>query len=379
MYAPVVELTQRLVGTSSVSIEGNYKITAYLVDILKDAGFRVEVHKREAEMINLIARKSGNNGQGLALLGHTDTVTYEGKGWTTDPLGGEIREGRVYGRGSADMKGAIAAMIIAAKQFPEEAFARPLVLYLTDTEEQGHLGAKWLLEQGKFDKNETPYAIVGEPTELKPIRIHNGIGETDVYVYGSGGHGSRTREGVNAIEKAHVVISRLKELARILEREHVHPNFSDDVYVSLNPGIIEGGSAKNIIAEAVKISYQHRPLPGMEPGYVHRQIYEALRELIARDDKLWVWVKPLRDDPGFETPADSRIIKTLEELTGANAGAVKFSTEAVELSQAGVQPVVLGPGSIEVAHKANEFVGIDQLLKAVDIYTAAIKEFCIKK
>ncbi|MBS3100666.1 acetylornithine deacetylase [Candidatus Woesearchaeota archaeon] len=376
-YKSAVKLTQKLVSVNSVSARGNMGIARLLIPYLEGLGFDVECHPRNHTNLNLIARLGGQDARygGLAFVGHLDTVPYESERekWGCHPLGGLIEDGKIWGVGTADMKGPIAAAIFAAKRYTKEVLRRPFVLYLTDGEEVGHTGAKWLLAHGLLDPKEVRHAIVGEPTSLVPVSTHLGIGETDVIVYGKGGHGSETHLGDNANERAAEVILGLKELRIALEGER-HKTF-EYLYPALNIGIMQGGTAKNKIPQEAVVKVQYRTFPGHEPGYVHNRVAGVVEEIAAKSG-FEVKICHLRDDPGFETPADSELVRFLEELTGKRSSGVNFSTEATELQQAGIEPVVLGAGSIKTAHRPNEFVPLEELLQSEEMYAKAIRVFC---
>ena len=384
-YKSAVDLTQRLMSIDSVSAKGNMGVTRLLAPYLTDLGFHVEHHPISHAGEVLIARLGSQTAgsHGLAFVGHLDTVPYNPEQWDYPPLAGVIDSGRLYGIGATDMKGPIAAMIFAAKRFVGDTLRKPFAIVLTDGEEIGHTGAKYMLAHRLLNPHvaDTPeantpefkYAVVGEPTSLSPIRAHLGIGETDIIVYGRGGHGSETHLGDNANERAAEVILALKALRIELQAER-HKTF-EHLYPGLNTGILQGGTAKNVIPEEALVGTQFRILPGYEYGYVHMRIAKVVEELAAKNG-FRVRLNHLRDDPGFETSADSELIRFLEGRTGKPSSAVKYSTEAAEMAKLDTEPVVFGPGSINVAHKPNEFVPLEELLQGEEIYADAIRTFC---
>ena len=381
----MVDLTRKLVSLPSVSADGNNGVIRFLDPFLRNLGFHVESYVGDHNNTCLIARLGGQDVRhdGLAVVAHLDTVPYkieqeQGKWGDCNPLGGEISNGKLYGRGTADMKGPLAVATLAARRFARERLKRPFGLVLTYDEEVGHRGAKYLLSKGLLDPREFKYAIVGEPTALTPVITHPGMEETDVTVYGTGGHGSLPHLGKNAISIASRIAVALDDIGLDFQKKK-HPDFDNLCVAAMNIGMMDGGEAPNMIPRKawLKVQYRPFPIPGQKPGYVHELIKETATRI---GDSYGVVVEAVhvRNDPGFEIAPNAEIVKFLQESSGQKPIGVSFSTEAVELQQAGILPVVFGPGSIYDAHKEMEFISIDQLLRSQSIFEEAIREFCMK-
>lgn len=382
-YTSAVDLTQRLVSVDSVSpTTGNLGVARLLIPYLDSLGFHVGIFQRDHANVNIIARLEGaENSEGFAFVGHLDTVTYkeqqEQGRWSCHPLGGEISGGRIWGRGTTDMKGSIAAAIFALKRYAGDTLRRPCYLILTDSEEIGHKGAKELLALGLLNPSAIRHAIVGEPTSLAPAITHPAIEETDITVYGKGGHGSRPHLGTNALYVASRIMNGLEELDLRFQKE-MHPTFKHLAAVSFNAGKAFGGEAPNMIPEGawIKTQYRQFPIPGEKPKNIHGIIEETAKGVGktygVRVDPVYV-----RNDPGFIISPDAMIVRFLQERSSQEPIAVEFSSEAAEMQQARIRQIaVFGPGDIDDAHQPNESLSLEQLAMAEEIYAEAIRTFC---
>jgi acetylornithine deacetylase len=305
----------------------------------------------------------------LALVGHTDTVPYD-PGWT-EALVLTGREGKFYGRGACDTKGFIAAALTAFEQFDLASLRRPLALVFTADEEVGCLGAKRLAESQALRAR---YAIVGEPTSLQPMRAGKGYCLAEVRVGGREGHSAYPALGASAIFRAARLIARIERVAEELQAGR-HDAF-EPPYTTLNVGVINGGTAKNIIAGECRFTLEWRPIPGQAATRVPELIQNEIESLRAADADFDCRVEILRLDEAAETRADSRLVRELETLSGQTAGTIAFGTEAPQLTEMGAEAVVFGPGSIRNAHRTGEFVPADELETCVEILARAIEKFC---
>ena len=386
----IVDLAGQLVARSSVSAEGNNRVIGVLDPILTRLGFHVERYAGDHSNTCLIARLGGKEVRedGLAIVIHTDTIPYkleqeEGRWGDCNPLG-EIatiqNEERLYGRGTVDVKASLAAALVASEQFVKERLKRPFAFIFTYGEEVGHTGAKYLLNHGLLSPSEFKHAIVVEPTSLRPAIAHPGMEETVITIRGPGGHGSRPHLGINANYPTARIISALEDLGIEFQKEEYRCQGSDDLYtVSLNAGKMEGGEAMNTLAEKAQIWTQARQIfiPGKVPVDVHKLIRE-MAEKIAGSYGLEAKVDLVRSDPDFKVTSDAEIVRFLQELAGQSPIIVPYSSEALEMHQAGITPVIFGPGRIEDAHRPLEFVSIDGLVAAERVFVTAIREFCMK-
>ena len=370
----VKELLADLVSIDSVSARSNVGVIDYAARYAEDLGLRVArfpyTDPNGVEKINLVAYAGADSAAGpfeLALVGHTDTVPYAAD-WT-DALTLTERDGKLYGRGSCDTKGYIAAALTAMAQSNLGALSKPLALALTADEEIGCMGAKRLATEKSLTAR---YAIVGEPTSLRPMRAGKGYCLADVVISGREGHSAYPTVGASAIFRATRLVNALEKLAEELKNE---PNAAfEPPQTTLNVGLINGGTAKNIIPGQCRFTLEWRPVPGQRAEYVLEKLQAMIDAERLSDPDFTCEIIPLRLDSGMETAADSPLVKLLEEATGQASGTIAFGTEAPQMAELGAQAVVLGPGDIRVAHRTGEFVPVAELERCVEILARAIKE-----
>jgi acetylornithine deacetylase len=248
---------------------------------------------------------------------------------------------------------------------------RPLAMVFTCDEEIGLRGAKFLADLNALRPR---YSIVGEPTSLQPIRAGKGYSLAEVVVRGREAHSAYPALGASAVFRAARLIVRLEHIAVQLkqdQRDEFDPGFT-----TINVGLLRGGTAKNVIPGECRFTVEWRPIPSQPSDYVFNLIKAAIAEEQESDGDFDAEVKLERLDSGFQTPADSRIVSLLEQLTEKRAGTVAFGTEAAQMTVLGSQSVVLGPGDIREAHRTGEFVPIKELDKCSDVLTRAILELC---
>jgi acetylornithine deacetylase len=375
----VQETLAELVAIDSVSARSNFRIVDYLSQRCEALGLRVKrfpyTDESGSEKINLIALAGTKFTDGppeveLALVGHTDTVPYDPI-WE-DALRLTEREGRLYGRGACDTKAFIAAALTAIELIELKKLRRPLALIFTADEEIGLLGAKRLAEARAIHSR---YAIVGEPTSLRPMRAGKGYCLAEVKIKGREAHSAYPGLGSSAVFAAARLIAGIERIAAELEREE-HPAF-DPSYTTLNVGLVHGGTAKNVIAGECRFTLEWRPIPGQDPKRLLDLLATAIEEEKTRDPDFVCEVDAARADVGFETSPDSDLVTMLEELSGLQAGTVAFGTEAAQMTELGADAVVLGPGDIRVAHRTGEFVPVAELEACVTILRQAIEQLCL--
>ncbi|HKS28105.1 MAG TPA: acetylornithine deacetylase [Pyrinomonadaceae bacterium] len=368
------ETLAELVSINTVSENSNWEIIEYLCARAERANLRVRLFpysdERGVEKVNLIAlagAESFDEPVELALVGHTDTVPFHAD-WT-DALKLTERDRRLYGRGACDTKAFVAAALTVAEDM--KSLRRPLALVFTADEEVGCIGAKRLEEERAVRAR---YAIVGEPTSLRPMRAGKGYCLAEVRVGGREGHSAYPATGASAIFRAARLVTRLERIAEKL-KEDARPAF-EPPYTTLNVGLIQGGTAKNIIAGQCRFTLEWRPVPGQSARRVLELLSEAVEEEKRLDADFDCEVKPLRLDEGMETAADSRVVRFLENESGNQAGTIAFGTEAPQMIALGAEAVVFGPGDIRVAHQTGEFVPVDELQRCARILRRAVEHFC---
>ena len=366
-----------LVNIDSVSSRSNARIADYLERRCVSTGFKTQrfaYHDEHGvEKINLVALAGAeftpNLKIELALVGHTDTVPYD-PNWT-EALKLTERDGKLYGRGSCDTKGFMAAALSAVETIDLKSLNKPLALIFTADEEIGLVGAKHLAQRQPFNVR---YSIVGEPTSLQPIRAGKGYSLAEVTVKGREAHSAYPALGASAVFRAARLINHLESIAKEL-RNNQHPAF-DPPFTTLNVGVIRGGSAKNVLAGECRFTLEWRPIPTQPSEHVLHLLNAVIKEEQRADPDFTCEVEATRADSGFETAADSRLIKLLENATGRESGTVAFGTEGAQMRALGSEPVVIGPGDIREAHRTGEFVPVRELEKCTEILKQAVAELC---
>ena len=376
-----LSMFDQLLASPSVSCtepewdEGNRGVAELLAGWLEALGFRCEIQPmpRRADKVNLVA-VLGEGPGGLVLSGHTDTVPYDESLWSANPFGLTVREERLYGLGASDMKGFFAVALEAAQAFRGQRLREPLILVATADEESSMDGANQLVAAGR---PRARHAIVGEPTDLRPARMHKGMMMEAVTVTGQSGHSSNPALGRNALDGMQQVMAELLALREELGTRHRNPLFEVPV-PTLNLGCIHGGDNPNRICGACELHFDLRPLPGMALGELRATIRARL-ERIAGATGLTITMRSLF--PGLEPYAEDAtapIVRAAEELTGFSAASVGFATESPLLQQLGMQTVVLGPGSIRQAHQPDEYMEQRQVEPMVTLLQKMIQRFCVE-
>lgn len=373
----IKETLADLVRIDSVSSRSNVEIVEYLEQRCAAVSFTTQrfsyVDEHGLEKINLVALSgaefSGTPNVELALVGHTDTVPYD-PNWP-EATNLTERDGKLYGRGSCDTKGFIAAALTAVETIDHSQLKKPVALIFTADEEIGLRGAKRLAEANAIHPR---YSIVGEPTSLKPIRAGKGYSLAEVIVKGREAHSAYPALGASAIIRAARLITRLETIAANLKDDR-HPAF-DPPFTTLNIGLIRGGSAKNVLAGECRFTLEWRPIPTQPSTHVLNLLKEAIAEEQRNDSDFQCELDANRADAGFETAPDSPLISLLEQATGIEAGTVAFGTEAAQMKLLGSESVVIGPGDIREAHRTGEFVPVDELEKCAQVLKLAIERLC---
>lgn len=305
----------------------------------------------------------------LALVGHTDTVPYD-PNWK-EALTLTEKDGKLFGRGSCDTKAFIAAALTAVETIDLAQLSKPLALVFTSDEEIGCLGAKRLADA---KPHSVRYAIVGEPTSLQPMAGGKGYCLAEIVVHGREAHSAYPQLGASAIFRAAHLIERIQEIAETLKEDR-RAGF-DPPYTTLNIGLLNGGSAKNIIPGECRFTLEWRPVPGQDANHVLNLIRAKIDSLRREDPDFSCELNASRADDSFETAGESPLVQFLERASGKSSGTVAFGTEAPSMMALGADAVVFGPGDIRVAHRTDEFVPVDQLSRCVEILREAIERFC---
>lgn len=376
----LLERITQLIGTPSVSAVvpefdmPNRKVIDLLANWLTSEGFAVRILpvSEDGQKANLIASKGKGPG-GLILSGHTDTVPFDDGKWQSDPFKATERDGFLYGLGSSDMKSFFAVAMEASRRFDASKLKEPILILATADEECGMSGIRALQKSGI---PKARHAIIGEPTNLRPIRMHKGVSMEYLDLIGRSGHSSDPSLGRSALEGMRRAMNAVVEVREELARAHRNEGFVPPT-TTMNLGNIHGGDNPNRICAHCQLQFDVRVLPGLDLDQVRHTLHERIRQSIEGLDLTFTG-GPLHEPvPPFETPADAAIVRAAEELTGFASGSVSFGTEAPFFSQEGLPTIVLGPGDIAVAHQPNECIELATLPRAVDLIANLIARFCL--
>ena len=357
-----------LVGFPTVSSDSNLELIAYAADLLSSAGARLSINRdATGTKANLFATLGPEGDGGIVLSGHTDVVPVEGQDWSSDPYRMVERGGLLFGRGTCDMKGFVAACLAMAPAFAATALKRPLHFAFTYDEEIGCFGARALVGEIAALGIRPAAAIIGEPTSMQVVEGHKGCYEYTTEFTGLEGHGSDPDRGVSAVEHAVRYSARLLELREALKGRAAPGSRFDPPWPTLQIGRFNGGAARNIIAGQAALEWEMRPIRQADADFVKREMAAfvdgtLLPAMRATHPDAAIVTHVIGEVEGLAVEESSEARDIVFALTGRNeASLVPFGTEAGLFQSAGISAVICGPGSIEQAHKPDEFIAIDQL------------------
>lgn len=386
------ELLSKLISLDTSSHKSNLEAAGFLADYLVQRGFRVELVKNEqGDKANVVA-ELGPYADGLMLCGHIDTLP-AGEGWTKPPFELTREGGRLYGRGTTDMKAFIAQAVKAAEEFSEAELSKRLQLVFTFDEEIGCHGARILMkfwEEQNVPKPE--FAIIGEPTEFQVCRMHKGYSRMKLVFRGIPGHSSRPDRGVSAIAHAARAILEIEKLQNGLEgiTHETAPFFKEYPHSSIGVGVIQGGEATNQIPARCELALDFRSMPGEVTQVVFEQITQLVRETVepamtaeARDkglDESLVGIDVIEGSfaEPLLVPEGTELEKMLLEVAPVKeVGGTYYYTDGGIFHQHGIPSLIFGPGSIAQAHKPDEYITEEQFSAGVPILQNLIRSFCL--
>lgn len=378
----LLEAFARLIETPSVSSidpsldMSNQPVVDLLAGWFEELGFSTKLLPlpNRPHKCNLIARLGEGEG-GLVLAGHTDTVPYDEYGWNTDPFKLIERDGRLFGLGASDMKCFFPIVMEAVRGIATASLERPLYLLATADEESNMYGARALVES---EVSLGSQALIGEPTGMQPIYMHKGVLLTTIRLTGRSGHSSDPSLGVNALEGMYEVIGALLAWRSELQIEHQNQDFNIPV-PTLNLGHIQGGDNPNRICADCELGIDLRTLPDMSIRDLLVELQSRVRAAVSDFDLDIEFGDHFHGVDAMQTARDAEIVKKAEELTGKSAGSVAFGTEGPYLSALGMETVILGPGDIEVAHQANEYLPCDRIAPMIRLINSMIRHFCMEQ
>jgi acetylornithine deacetylase len=366
-------MVERLIAFNTVSRDSNLGLIEWARDFLAKLGARTRLtHDASGKKANLFATLGDSERPGLILSGHTDVVPVDGQNWDTDPFKAVERGGKLYARGSADMKGFIGVALTQAPKFVEALNAgrldAPLHYALSYDEEVGCIGVRGLIRDLEENGIRPAGCVVGEPTSMQPIIAHKGMNRFRCTVRGREAHSSYVTYGVNAIEYAARLVVHIRQIAdRLAEFEKRDCGFTVP-YTTLSTGLIRGGIASNVIPKECEFQFDMRTLPNASADALYQEIRaqaETLsREMRAIDPQSGIDLEWVTQTIGLASSESDAIVQWAMRLARSNqTGKVSYGTEAGLFQQMGVPTVILGPGDIAEAHRPNEFVTLDQLAK----------------
>lgn len=376
----VIPMIEQLVAAPSVSSinpgwdQSNEAVIQLLAQWLGGLGFNIEVLPipGHPNKFNLVA-SAGHGDQGLVLSGHSDTVPFDQALWQSDPFRLSQRGQRLYGLGTSDMKAFFALVIEALGGLDLQQLKQPLVILATADEESNMCGAQSLVDS---HRRLGRHALIGEPTGLRPIRMHKGIAMETVRLHGRSGHSSDPSLGISALEGMHQVMGEILDWRQALQRRYRNPLFQVQV-PTLNLGHIHGGDNPNRICGQCELQFDIRPLPGMDLEELRSELRKRLQQRLVGSGLRLEIESPFSGIPPMETAADAAIVQATEALTGHPAGAVAFGTEAPYLDQLGIETIILGPGDIEQAHQPDEYLALSRIQPMVGLIRGLVNRFCL--
>lgn len=367
--AETMDVLKTLISFDTTSYRSNLELIDYVREYLKDLGVISTLDfNKEKTKANLYAVIGPQDRRGIALSGHTDVVPVEGQNWTLDPWRLNQKDGLIYGRGTTDMKGFISVVLASVPNMVSAELRKPIHLCLSYDEEIGCLGIRSLLEYLSVQDNRPEACFVGEPTDMEVVIGHKGKLATRCRVKGHACHSSLAPQGVNAVEFAAKVITFLSGMAKRKQQEGPFDDAYDIPHTTIHTGVIHGGTMVNVVPEECEFLFEFRSLPADKPedmlvevqNFARDKLEPSMKEINPETGFLW------EEDsrfPGLDTTVGAEIVKLAQQFSGSqSAKKVAFGTEAGGFARTGIPAIVCGPGSIQQAHKPDEFVYPAQLV-----------------
>ena len=372
-----LEWLTKLISFDSTSHRSNLDLIAEIHDFFDAQNIKTRLtHDPAGKKANLFATLPAHDNAitgGLVLSGHTDVVPVNGQSWETDPFCATLIGERVYGRGTSDMKAFIAVTLALVPEFKQMKLAKPLHFAFSYDEEVGGHGALVLIADLQKEGIHPDGCIVGEPTELRPMVAHKGIYLFHCRLQGQAAHSSLTHQGCNAIEYSAQLICWIRQLADRLKQQGPFDRHYDVPFTTLSVNRIQGGNANNIIPAFCEFFFEVRNLPTMDP----QQLLQPLHDYIAEDllpkmrreyPQASIKIEPIATVPAFEASEQAPLTQLLRQLRQEKQiFKVAYATEAGLFQQAGIPTILCGPGSIEQAHRANEFIAISEIHRCENV------------
>lgn len=368
-----IDILDALVGFETVSGRPTHGIIGYIQDFLAQHDISSTLSFDEAkERANIFATIGPEIDGGVVLNGHTDVVPVEGQDWSSDPFTLTRKGNRLYGRGSVDMKGFLACVLASVPVFKAAPLTKPIHIAFTFDEETGGLGMPVLLESLSGFAYRPEIVIVGEPTQMKIVTGHKGGYEMRTEIKGQEAHSCDPRQGVNAITAAMKLISKIEEMNAQRAANPLEGSPFSPPYPTFNVGTVEGGAARNATAGWCNFDWEYRPMPGEDgsvaiaevQAFAEQDILPAMRAVC---DGAEIRIITEIAVPPLDDRNAAKAAEFVSTITGLNdTGAVSFGTDAGYFSDADYSTVVFGPGDISRAHKADEYIELEELTQGLD-------------
>jgi len=364
-----MDCLERLIGFDTVSRNSNLALIDWARAHLEAQGARIRMDfSKDRQKANMLA-SFGEGPGGIVLSGHTDVVPVDGQSWTSDPFTATVRDGKLYGRGACDMKGFVGVILGHASDYAKAAAREPIHVALTYDEEVGCLGIPHLIAAMQGWGVRPSGCVVGEPTSMHPVSAHKGGRVYRCKITGKAAHSSLAPSAVNAIEYAARLVSRMQAIGDRQRREGLRDASFDVPYTTISVNLFSGGTAPNIVPAAAEFQFEFRYVPGVDPdaligeieGFADRELVPKMR---AVDPQSGIAFELINAIPALDAKQTDAIFRRVCGLVpGASVEKVSYGTEASFFQNCGVPAMVCGPGSIAQAHKADEFVTLDQLAR----------------
>jgi len=363
-----LEMIRRLVAFDTTSRDSNLALIDYVRDYLADWGVPSElIYDGDRRKANLYAAIGPEDRRAVILSGHTDVVPVDGQDWDSDPFAVTEKDGCLFGRGTSDMKSFIAVALALVPEFLARPLKTPVHFAFSYDEEVGCIGVRDLIAQLKERPIRPSACIVGEPSMMKPVIAHKGKNSYRCRVHGLEAHSALTHEGVNAVEVAAEIVAFLKAMARKKrDQGPFDPGFSPP-HTTVHTGVIAGGTALNIVPRDCRFDFEFRNIPAEDPALLFAEVERYVETVLLPEMRqvstaTGIAFEQMTATVGLDTPMDHPLVQLTQSLTGANdAAKVSFCAEAGLFQEAEIPTVMCGPGSIEVAHKPNEYVALEQI------------------
>ncbi len=376
-------LIERLIGFDTTSRDSNLGLIEWTRDYLKGYGIESRLsYDAPGNKANLFATVQHGNKPGIVLSGHTDVVPVDGQNWASDPFKATLRGDRLYGRGACDMKSYLAVVLAMAPRFAAANLKAPIHFALTYDEEVGCIGARGLLEDLARNNIRPAGAIIGEPTSMQPVIAHKGKRAYRCCVRGKEAHSALTPQGVNAIEYAARIVTYIRHMAERMQACEPRDYGFDVPFTTLQTGVISGGTAGNIVPRECIFQFEFRYLPGADPDALEREIKDyaehvILPEMQRTDPNTAISIETKSDNPGLSVGEQDEITHLAQALSRDSSTAkVAYLTEGGLFQQAGIPAIICGPGSIEQAHKPDEYVTLQQVALCESFMERMLEQMC---